>query len=102
MKLAVATMILSLVALPVAPVLAKTIKKHETHQQQRINKGEANGKLTPTESTRLQNQQNTIEHERQQAAADGKITNRERQDIRHDQKRLNADIKHKKHNAKHD
>jgi hypothetical protein len=79
-----------------------TIKKHEQREQHRIDQGEKSGRLTPKESERLQNQQEVIDKERQDAGADGKITKRERRDIRHDQKRLNQDIHHKKHNKQHE
>jgi hypothetical protein len=46
------------------------------------------------------NEQSTIEVERREAMADGKMTKREHQDIRHDQKRLSHDIRHKRHNKK--
>jgi len=76
-----------------------TIATHELKEQRRINKGEKKGQLTPRETNRLMNQQNIIDAERRQAHADGKMTHREHRDIRHDQKRLSADIYHKRHNA---
>jgi hypothetical protein len=81
------------------PALAKTIKKKEAAEQQRIERGVEKGQITPKEQQRLEDQQKTIEQERENAAADGKITKRERRDIKHDQKRLSQDIRHKRHNA---
>jgi uncharacterized protein YycO len=82
-----------------APAMA-TIKKHEQREANRINKGTQRGQLTTKERNRLLNEQSTIEVERRQAMADGKMTKREHQDIRHDQKRLSHDIHHKRHNDK--
>jgi hypothetical protein len=77
-----------------------TIQKHEQREANRINTGTRRGQLTPKERQRLLNQQTTIELERRQAMADGKMTKREHQDIRHDQKRLSHDIRKKRHNKK--
>ena len=90
---------LALGATLVSPAMA-TIQKHEQRESNRINTGARRGQLTPKESRRLLNQQITIEMERRQAMADGKMTKREHQDIRHDQKRLSHDIRHKRHNKK--
>ena len=96
-------------ALTVAGVLAvlvpaagfgESLGQHEEKEQQRINQGVKKGKLTPKEQERLQDQQDTIEKERNEAWEDGKMSKRERKDIRHDQKRLGHDIHHKKHNEK--
>ena len=82
-----------------APAMA-TIKKHEQHEANRINKGTQRGQLTTKERNRLLNQQSTLEVERRQAMRDDKMNKREHKDIRHDQKRLSHDIHHKRHNHK--
>jgi hypothetical protein len=82
-----------------SPAMA-TIKKHEQREANRINTGTKRGQLTTKERNRLLNQQSTIEVERRQAMADGKMTKREHKDIRHDQKRLSHDIRNKRHNKK--
>jgi len=82
------------------PGLAGKILKREKREDQRIEQGEKSGKLTPKEAERLEDQQQIIEKEREQAGADGHISKRERRHIRHDQKRLSQDIHKKKHNAK--
>ena len=84
----------------VSPALAGSIQKHQAHEEHRIQKGVRHGGLTPKEASRLQNQENLIKIERAQAMQDGKMTHRERHDIRHDQKRLSKDIHHKRWNAK--
>src|SRR5438477_9955953 len=77
-----------------------SVKKREQRQQHRIERGVESGKLTPKETERLENQQQIIEQEREQAWQDGKMSRRERQDIRHDQNRLSHNIHRKKHNQK--
>ncbi len=86
----------------VAPGAAETIQRRDQNEQNRIEKGEKKGQLTPKESQRLEDQQKVIDQERSQAGADGKMTKREKKDIKHDQKRLNQDIEQKRHNKKHD
>ena len=81
------------------PAFAKTIKKKQAAEEQRIERGVEKGQVTPKEQQRLEDQQKVIEQERENAAADGKITKRERRDIKHDQRRLSQDIRHKRHNA---
>src|SRR5262245_38788296 len=86
--------------LSVAPSHAASIRKRQTKEAHRIDRGVERGQLTPKETQRLQNQQNLITVERAQATVDGRVTKRERQDIRHDQSRLSKDIKHKRHNKR--
>ncbi len=93
-------MIALFVVAGVAPGHAATIQKRQAKEAHRVNKGEKRGQLTPKESSRLRNQQNLIAIERSQAKMDGKITQRERSDIHHDQNRLSKDIKHKRHNQR--
>jgi len=100
MKRTVTAMLcIALGATLVPPALA-SIQKHEQRETKRIQKGARRGQLTSKETQRLLNQQSVIETERRQAMADGKMTKREHQDIRHDQKRLSHDIRHKRHNKK--
>jgi hypothetical protein len=87
-------------AVSISPSFGTTIRKRQQKQEHRIDRGIQKGKLTPKEQSRLRNQQSVVAIERSQAMRDGKITGRERHDIRHDQNRLSKDIRHKKHNAK--
>ena len=76
------------------------IQQREQREANRIGAGMKHGDLTAKERNRLLNQQGDIDQERRQAMADGKMTKRERKDIRHDQNRLNHDIYNKRHNKK--
>jgi hypothetical protein len=82
------------------PGLAASVKKREAKQEHRIERGVQSGKITPKEEKRLENQQETIEREREQAWEDGKMSKREHRDIRHDQKRLGHDIRKKTENER--
>lgn len=87
---------------PAATVLAKRpIAKHEQRQEGRIEQGVNSGKLTDKEAERLENQQEIIENERENAAEDGKVTRGERREIRHDQRKASNAIRRKKHNERH-
>jgi hypothetical protein len=100
MKRLIPLVIAAFLAAGTSPVLAKSIRKRQAQQEHRIERGIKTGKLTGKETTRLRNQQNLIKVERAQALQDGRMTRRERTDIRHDQKRLSKDIRHKKHNKR--
>jgi len=102
MKRLVPLVIAAFLASSISPAIAtnQKIQKRRYKEQVRINRGVNKGQLTGKERTRLQNQQNLIGVERAQAMADGKMTKRERSDIRHDQNRLSKDIRHKKHNKR--
>jgi uncharacterized protein HemX len=93
----VATIAIALL-LSVAGAPAKTIQKHEQNQDQRIENGENSGRLTPHETERLENQQQTIDEERQRALEDGHMSKGERREIRHDQREASRTIRKKKHN----
>jgi hypothetical protein len=100
MKRTVLTVACALLVGATSPGFGESVKKREQKEEHRIQRGVKTGKLTPKETNRLENQQETIERERQQAWEDGKMSKRERQDIKHDQNRLGHDIRNKKHNEK--
>jgi hypothetical protein len=93
---------IAVLAAGTTPGFGRTIKKKAAHEEKRIEGGKDSGRLTPKETERLENQQEIIDKERAQAAEDGKVTYREKRDIKHDQKRLSKDIYHKKHNKQHE
>jgi hypothetical protein len=88
--------------LSTTPVGARTIRQRAENQEERIERGEDNGRLTPRESNRLENEQQTIDAERRRALEDGRVTRGERREIRHDQRAASRDIRRKKHNARRD
>src|SRR5262249_16095038 len=83
----------------VSPAMA-SIKKHEQREANPINTRTRRRQRTTKEMQRYLNQQTNIELEPRQAMWDGKMSKREHQDIRHDQKRLSHDIRKKRHNKK--
>ena len=66
--------------------------ERNVQQEQRIQQGETNGTLSPYEASHLQRQQRLVRGAERHAAADGKITPREREHIRHLQEHSSADI----------
>ena len=89
------------ISLPPA-ALSETLRKHDRHEEKRIDRGEHRGSLTDKEAAKLEEKQDAIQQERAEAKEDGKITKREHKSIRHEQKELSQDIYRKKHNKKHE
>lgn len=79
------------------PLATPRIDKMQANQQARIDKGVAAGKISPTDQTRLQAQQNQIAANKAAAKADGVVTKPERKALRAQQKQASRDIKHSKH-----
>jgi uncharacterized iron-regulated membrane protein len=79
------------------PLATPRIDKSQANQQARIDKGVAAGKISPTDQTRLQAQQNQIAANKAAAKADGVVTKAERKALREQQKQASRDIKHSKH-----
>ena len=68
------------------------------YQTKRIVHGVKTGELTKGETKKLVGQQVHIKRTKRRAKADGKITRKERREIRRKQRRANANIYNKKHN----
>ncbi len=79
------------------PAATPRIDKRETRQEQRIQQGSASGALTSQEATRLGKGQAHVDHMQDKAAADGKVTKRERARIHHAQNKQDRHIKRQKH-----
>ena len=88
-----------ILSLPPA-ALSESIRDHQQNQDRRIDRGERRGSLTDKEAGKLENKEAAIEEERQDAKEDGKITQRERKSLRHEQRELSQEIYRKKHNEK--
>ena len=98
MRTAAIGLITALALCAPAATHAESLKARQQHQEQRIEHGADSGRLTPRETERLQNEEQTIRDERQRALEDGKMTRGERHDIRHDEKAASRDIRRKAHN----
>jgi len=90
-----------ILSLPPA-AFSENLKKHDRHEEKRINKGEKRGALTDKEADKLEDKQEAIQEERAEAKEDGKFTKREKKSVRHEQKELSQDIYRKKHNDRRD
>ena len=90
-----------ILSLPPA-AFSENLKKHDRHEEKRINKGEKRGALTDKEADKLEDKQEAIQEERAEAKEDGKFTKREKKSVRHEQKELSQEIYRKKHNDRRD
>lgn len=91
------------VSLPLwaGPADTPNIDQRQINQQNRIDQGVQSGSLTPKEAARLERGQARIQDMENRAKADGVVTPRERQRIRHAQDVQNRQIAQKKHNRRH-
>jgi hypothetical protein len=89
-----------LIAFCVPPSFAQTIHRRKVNQQDRIAQGVKSGQLTPGESTRLEHQQKSINHEERnmRKADDGHLTAADRRQLNRRQNRASRNIYAKKHN----
>ena len=90
-----------ILSLPPA-AFSENLKKHDRHEEKRINRGEKRGALTDKEADKLEDKQEAIQEERAEAKEDGKFTKREKKSVRHEQKELSQEIYRKKHNDRRD
>jgi lipopolysaccharide export LptBFGC system permease protein LptF len=74
--------------------------KKQRNQTKRIIHGVKTGELTKSETKKLVEQQVHINRTKRRAKADGKVTRRERREIKRKQHRASANIYHKKHNIR--
>jgi opacity protein-like surface antigen len=74
-----------------------TIDQRQANQERRIDQGIAGGQLNEREATRLNNQQEHINHMEDKAKSDGVVTKKERARISHAQKRTSRHIARQKH-----
>ena len=82
--------------------LPETLQQHDRNLDKRIERGDRRGGLTEKEEKAVEEKQDDIARERAEAKGDGKITQRERKSLRHDQKELSQEIYRKKHNDRRD
>jgi hypothetical protein len=87
-----------------APVVSATASmphadQRTARQQKRIAQGAASGTLTPRETQRLEKEQAAIGRAETRAAADGKVTAKERHHVAALQNHASADIHRQKHDA---
>jgi CRISPR/Cas system-associated endoribonuclease Cas2 len=82
------------------PATAKTIEQRKKHQEQRIEKGEKSGKLSPEEAQKIRQREDQINKEEADMKAlhkNGKLTAHERQVIHNQQRKTSHEIRHEKH-----
>ena len=81
-------------------ILAATAQAQNATERSRIKQGVKNGELTRNETARLVKQQKEIRQDVKEAKYDGKVTKRERHEIRHNKRKASKNIYVKKHNKR--
>lgn len=100
MKIAKIAVVAVLGAVFSGSVLAQSVaEKREARQQQRIGQGVASGQLNKREAARLQRGETHIDKMEAHAAADGKVTAKEKARINHAQNVESRRIHRQKHDA---
>lgn len=91
----------TLAVLVTAPADARDIHKRKQRQEKRIEKGEASGRISPTEAAHLRNQEGAINREEQamRDANGGKLTAGERHVLARQQNKASRHIRREAHDA---
>jgi hypothetical protein len=98
---------LTIVGVAAALVLSSTltfageVHHRQKRQHKRIEKGVRSGELTPEEAGKLKAEEADIQAKREKALADGKMTKKERRQIRHEQNQTGHEIRKDKHNSQY-
>ena len=100
------SLLIAVLAVFALPVLAQTntpkVDQRQANQQQRIDQGVQSGQLTGKEAAGLEKGQAQVEKKEAKAKADGKVTPREREQLKQAQNKQSEKIKHQKHDKQHD
>lgn len=83
-----------------ARTAAPKLDVHAVREQERIDEGVKSGKLTAGEAADLQERQNKLKADEAAAKADGKLTEKEREKLRAEEKRNGAAIHQLKNNER--
>ena len=75
------------------------VKERQENQQKRIAGGVKSGELTAAETKRLEAREVKIQHDKQEAKADGVVTTKERVKLHREQNRASRSIYRQKHDA---
>ena len=83
--------------------MAAEVDRREDRQQERIGQGVESGQLTPSETARLERQEQRIDNQvtAERAANGGHLTPAERAQVNREQNRESRRIYAAKHNARH-
>jgi len=101
MKRLAIVVVASVLVLSTALAPAGVVHRRQKRQHARIQQGVRSGEVTPEEAAKLKAEQQKVQEDREKAAADGKVTGKERRTIRHEQNRASRDILRKKHNRQY-
>lgn len=93
---------LSLPVVVFAQTSTPRIDQRDANQEARIQQGANSGSLTQKEATRLERGQQHVDNMETRAAADGKVTGKERRRIEHAEDVQSRKIYREKHDRQHD
>ena len=104
LKIAAAALLITAFTLPAFAQTTTTprIDQRQANQQQRIGQGVASGALTEKEATSMDKGQAHVQSMENKAAADGKVTMKEKARIEHAQDVQSKRIYRQKHDRQHD
>lgn len=97
-KLLVLTMLVGIASTTTLAQFAPGVRGHQERQKERIAQGMRNGKVSPSEAIKLEQEQARIHQDKRAARSDGQMTKAERTNIRQEQHQANRDIYQYKHN----
>ena len=75
------------------------IDQRQTNQEKRIQQGVKSGELNKRETARLEKREGKLQADKEKAAADGKVTKKERQQLNREANRDSKAIYRQKHDA---
>jgi CRISPR/Cas system-associated endoribonuclease Cas2 len=75
------------------------IDQRQANQEKRIQQGVKSGELTKREAARLEKREGKLQADKQKAAADGKVTKKEREQLNREANRDSKAIYRQKHDA---
>ena len=98
----VSTLIAGCLSVSIVSAQTKTpvINERQKNQERRIEQGEKSGQLTNKEATKLQNDENQIQQQKQAEKTAGTVTPVERKQLRKEENQTSKEIYNKKHNSK--
>ncbi|MBF0624095.1 MAG: hypothetical protein HQL82_04735 [Magnetococcales bacterium] len=102
MKTAITSVAVFAVLALALPALAEEVDARQDRQQQRIQQGLDSGALTEKEAARLQRGQERIERIQKRVAADGEVTGKEVERLKHAQDVQSRKIAREKHDRQKD
>jgi hypothetical protein len=98
-KAVVVTVALAFAGGALAQTATPGIDKRQANQEKRIDQGVKSGELNKREAARLEKREGKLQADKEKAAADGKVTKKERRQLNREANRDSKAIYRQKHDA---